>query len=225
MVGPKSHFDPPEPKLVTNPLDPKLAKDPLDTNLARNAVGPNFRHRPPWTNISAMASGNHQRPPNQLSQLAPQLMGNPFHSFTPSVLKVAGKVHIWYYIPFCTVFAQHSNGDAFRTQFHLSISRSQDPKPISKEDYSVHQSEKLWRKSEDSSRIPTTSICRGWIFGHIQPPINTKCHKWCYTPLCTFFHQKSNGAQMKWLFQLFTQFIKAARYPEDSTRLKDQCQS
>ncbi|MBW0578744.1 hypothetical protein O181_118459 [Austropuccinia psidii MF-1] len=159
---PKPQFHPPEPKLVPNPLDPKLAKDLLDTNLAINPIGPIFGHEPPWTNISAMASGKHQRPPDQLSQPSPQLMGNSFHSFIPSVLKVAGVVHIWYYIPLCTIFAQKSNGDVFRTHFHLSISRSQNPTPILKEDYSAHQSDKLWRQSEDSSRIPTTCICRSW---------------------------------------------------------------
>ncbi|MBW0526735.1 hypothetical protein O181_066450 [Austropuccinia psidii MF-1] len=80
-----------------------------------------------------------------------------------SVLKVAGVVHMWYYIPLCTIFSQHSNGDLFRTNFYLSISRSQNPTPISKEDYSTHQSDKLWRQSEDSSRIPTTCICRSWV--------------------------------------------------------------
>ncbi|MBW0571045.1 hypothetical protein O181_110760 [Austropuccinia psidii MF-1] len=110
QVGPKPQLDPP---------DPKLAKDLLDTNLAINPVGPFFGHRPPLTNISAMASGNHQRPPDQLSKPSPQLMGNSFHSFIPSVLKVAGMVHIWYYIPLCTIFAQQSNGDVFRIQFHL----------------------------------------------------------------------------------------------------------
>ncbi|MBW0577476.1 hypothetical protein O181_117191 [Austropuccinia psidii MF-1] len=123
---PKPQLDPPEPKFVANPLDPKLAKDLLDTNLAINPV------EPPWTNIIAMASGNHQRPPDQLSQPSPQLMGNSFHSFIPSVLKVAGVVHIWYYIPLCTIFAQQSNGEVFRTHFHLSISRSQNPTPIFK---------------------------------------------------------------------------------------------
>ncbi|MBW0498536.1 hypothetical protein O181_038251 [Austropuccinia psidii MF-1] len=34
------------------------------------------------------------------------------------VLKVAGVVYIWYYIPLCTIFAQQFNGDAFRTKFH-----------------------------------------------------------------------------------------------------------
>ncbi|MBW0537942.1 hypothetical protein O181_077657 [Austropuccinia psidii MF-1] len=110
-----------------------------------------------------MASGNHQRPPDQLSQLSPQPMGKSFHSFIPPVLKVAGVVHIWYYIPLCTIFAQKSNGDVCRTLFHLSISRSENPTPIWKEDYSAHQSDKLWRQSEDSSRIPTTCICRSWV--------------------------------------------------------------
>ncbi|MBW0460571.1 hypothetical protein O181_000286 [Austropuccinia psidii MF-1] len=36
------------------------------------------------------------------------------------VLKVAGVVHIWYYIPLCTIFAQQFNGDIFRTEFHDS---------------------------------------------------------------------------------------------------------
>ncbi|MBW0577658.1 hypothetical protein O181_117373 [Austropuccinia psidii MF-1] len=55
-------------------------------------------------------------------------------------LKVAGVVHIWYYIPLCTIFAQQFNGDIFRTQFHISKSRSQNPMPISKEDFLTHQS-------------------------------------------------------------------------------------
>ncbi|MBW0574759.1 hypothetical protein O181_114474 [Austropuccinia psidii MF-1] len=120
QAGPKLQLDPPEPKLVTNPLDPKLAKDLLDTNLAINPVEPIFGHEPPWTNISAMASGNHQS-------------------------------------------RSQSDGDLFRTHFHLPISRSQNPTPILKEDYSAHQSDKLWWQSEDSSRIPTTCICRSWV--------------------------------------------------------------
>ncbi|MBW0522790.1 hypothetical protein O181_062505 [Austropuccinia psidii MF-1] len=55
------------------------------------------------------------------------------------VLKVAGVVHIWYYIPLCTIFTQQFNGGVFRTQFHLSKSRSQNPMPMSKEDFLAHQ--------------------------------------------------------------------------------------
>ncbi|MBW0500912.1 hypothetical protein O181_040627 [Austropuccinia psidii MF-1] len=79
------------------------------------------------------------------------------------ILKVAGAVHIWYYIPLCTIFAQKSNGDVLRTKFHDSKSRSQNPMPISKEDSSAHQSGSPWRLSEDYSRTPTTWPCR--IFG------------------------------------------------------------
>ncbi|MBW0536530.1 hypothetical protein O181_076245, partial [Austropuccinia psidii MF-1] len=89
--------------------------------------------------------------------------GKFFHSSMHFVLKVAGVVHIWYYIPVCTIFAQQFNGDVFRTKFHNPISRSQNPTPISKEDYSTLQSDELWRQSEDSSRIPTTFICRSWV--------------------------------------------------------------
>ncbi|MBW0471887.1 hypothetical protein O181_011602 [Austropuccinia psidii MF-1] len=79
------------------------------------------------------------------------------------VLKVAGVVHIWYYIPLCTIFAQQFNGDAFSTQFQLSKSRSQNPTPISKEDFLTHQSGNPWRQSEDHSRIPITWPCRSWV--------------------------------------------------------------
>ncbi|MBW0581587.1 hypothetical protein O181_121302, partial [Austropuccinia psidii MF-1] len=78
------------------------------------------------------------------------------------VLTVAAVVHIWYYIPLCTIFAQQFNSDTFRTKFHNSKSRSQDPTPISKEDYLAHQSGNPWRQSEDHSRIPITWPCRSW---------------------------------------------------------------
>ncbi|MBW0507972.1 hypothetical protein O181_047687 [Austropuccinia psidii MF-1] len=79
------------------------------------------------------------------------------------VLKVAGVVHIWYYIPLCTLFAWQFNGEVFRTQFHLSKSRSQNPTPISKEDFSTHQSGNPWQQSEDHSRIPITWTCRSSV--------------------------------------------------------------
>ncbi|MBW0516508.1 hypothetical protein O181_056223 [Austropuccinia psidii MF-1] len=79
------------------------------------------------------------------------------------ILKVAGVVHIWYYIPLCTIFAQKFNGDIFRTQFHPSKSRSQNPMPISKEDSLTHKSGNLWQQSEDHSTIPITWPCRSWV--------------------------------------------------------------
>ncbi|MBW0590593.1 hypothetical protein O181_130308 [Austropuccinia psidii MF-1] len=118
-----------------------------------------------------MTSGNQQRPPNQIRKHSPQLKGDSFHSSVNPILKVGGVVHIWYYIPLCTIFAQKFNDDAFRTDFHLSISWAQNTTPISKEDYSTHQSDNLWWKSEDSPRTPTTCICRilvGKLFRIIQ---------------------------------------------------------
>ncbi|MBW0510360.1 hypothetical protein O181_050075 [Austropuccinia psidii MF-1] len=79
------------------------------------------------------------------------------------ILKDAGVVHIWYYVPLCTIFSQQSNGDVFRTQFHDSKSRSQNPSPISKEDFSAHQSGNPWRLSEDHFRTPTTWPGRSWV--------------------------------------------------------------
>ncbi|MBW0547592.1 hypothetical protein O181_087307 [Austropuccinia psidii MF-1] len=80
---------------------------------------------------------------------SPQLKGNSSHSSMHPILKVAGVVHIWYYIPLCTIFPQQSNGDFFRTKLHDSKSRSQNPMPISKEDSSDHQSGNPWPLSED----------------------------------------------------------------------------
>ena len=119
-----SHFWPPIPWTQNGP------KNTLDPFLAINPSGPIFGPGPPWTNFTVMASGNQQRPPNHLNKHFPQLKGNSFLSFMHSVLKIAGVVHIWYYIPLCTIFTQQSNGDVFRTQFHLSISRSIIPTPI-----------------------------------------------------------------------------------------------
>ncbi|MBW0571897.1 hypothetical protein O181_111612 [Austropuccinia psidii MF-1] len=110
QVGPKPQLGPPEPILATNPLDPNLAKNPLHTKMAIEPVGPILAHVPPRTIIPAMASGN------QLSQPFPQLKGNSSLSAMHPVLKVARVVHIWYYIPLCTIFAQQSNGDAFGTK-------------------------------------------------------------------------------------------------------------
>ncbi|MBW0555038.1 hypothetical protein O181_094753 [Austropuccinia psidii MF-1] len=108
-------------------LGPKSDQKPHGHHFGHKSVGPNFGHGPPWTNSSAMASGNHQRPPDQLSPPFPSTPGDFFLSSIPSVLKVAGMVHIWYYIPLCTIYAQQSNGDALRTQFHLSKIKVSNP--------------------------------------------------------------------------------------------------
>ncbi|MBW0479125.1 hypothetical protein O181_018840 [Austropuccinia psidii MF-1] len=89
-------------------------------------------------------------------QAFPATVGKFFHSSMHSVPKVAGVVHIWYYIPLCTILPQQFNGDGFRTKFHNSQARSQNPTPISKEDSLTHQYGNPWRQSEDHSRTPTT---------------------------------------------------------------------
>ncbi|MBW0519478.1 hypothetical protein O181_059193 [Austropuccinia psidii MF-1] len=124
-LGPKPQLGPPEPFFGHHPLGLKSDQKPH---------GHHFGHGPPWVNSSAMTSGNHQRPSDQLSPSFPSTPGDFLLSFIPSVLKVAGMVHIWYYIPSYIIFAQQSNGDIFRIQFHLPNSRSQIPTPILKED-------------------------------------------------------------------------------------------
>ncbi|MBW0488096.1 hypothetical protein O181_027811 [Austropuccinia psidii MF-1] len=96
---------------------------------------------PPQATFQLMASGNHQRPPAQLKfHPSPQLKGMSFHSSMHPILYGAGVVHIWYYIPLCTIFAQEFNGDLYKTRFRDFKSRCQNPTPISKEESSAHQS-------------------------------------------------------------------------------------
>ncbi|MBW0469080.1 hypothetical protein O181_008795 [Austropuccinia psidii MF-1] len=84
------------------------------------------------------------------------------------ILKVAGVMHIWYYIPLCTIFAQKFNGDVFGTISHNFKSRSQNTTPILKENSLSHQSGNPWWQSEDHSRIPITWPCRSWVGNFIQ---------------------------------------------------------
>ncbi|MBW0494649.1 hypothetical protein O181_034364 [Austropuccinia psidii MF-1] len=121
-----------------------------------------------WTTFQAMASGSHRRPLDQLRNPSPKLKGDSSHSSMHPVLKVAGVVHIWYYIPLCTISAQKPNGEVFRTQLHDSKSRSQNSSPISKEDSSAHQSGNPWQLSEDHPRTPTTLFCRSWVGNYFR---------------------------------------------------------
>ncbi|MBW0589506.1 hypothetical protein O181_129221 [Austropuccinia psidii MF-1] len=159
QVGPKPQLDPAESKLVTNPLDPKLAKDLLDTNLAINPVGPIFGHGTPWTNIPAMASGNHQISSVSLPLNLWGILSIP--SCHPYLRLQAWFIYgiIYHYAPFLlsNPIVTFSGPISIFPYQGLKIHR-----PFSKEDYSTHQSDKLWRQSEDSSRIPTTCTCRSW---------------------------------------------------------------
>ncbi|MBW0484348.1 hypothetical protein O181_024063 [Austropuccinia psidii MF-1] len=136
--------------------------------MVKKTLRTHFGQEPPWTNFQPMASGSHQSLPDQLSNPSPQLKGDLYHSSMHPVLKVAGVVHIWYYIPLCTIFAQQFNGDVFRTKFHDSKSRSQNPTPISKADSSAHQPYNPWPLSEYYSRTPTTWPCGSWVGNYFR---------------------------------------------------------
>ncbi|MBW0528263.1 hypothetical protein O181_067978 [Austropuccinia psidii MF-1] len=118
--------------------------------------------------FSVMASDSPKRPPAAQIHSSPQLKGKIIPFLHTPILKDAGVVHIWYYIPLCTIFAQESNGDAFRTQLHDSKSRSQNSSPFLKEDSSAHKSGNPWRLSEDHSRTPTTWACRSWVGNYFR---------------------------------------------------------
>ncbi|MBW0546713.1 hypothetical protein O181_086428 [Austropuccinia psidii MF-1] len=121
-----------------------------------------------WVPNLAMDHNSSHGLLQQAQQAFPLTSREFLHSSMHPVLKVAGVVNIWYYIPLCTIFAQKFNGDIFRTKFHNSKSSSQNPTPISKEDSSTHQSGNPWRQSEDHSRIPITWPCRNWVGNFIQ---------------------------------------------------------
>ncbi|MBW0479404.1 hypothetical protein O181_019119 [Austropuccinia psidii MF-1] len=104
------------------------------------------------------------------------------------ILKAAGVVHIWYYIPLCTIFSQKFNGDAFRTKFYDFKSRSQNLMPIWKEDSSAHQSGNPWRLSEDYARTPTTWLCRSWVGNYFR--INPRAILRGYSSFNQFSRQK-----------------------------------
>ncbi|MBW0481650.1 hypothetical protein O181_021365 [Austropuccinia psidii MF-1] len=103
-LSPKPQVGPPEPV-----FGPKLAK---------KALGPIL------TPFSAMASGNPRGHQRLKSTILFSSRGRFSHSSRNPVLKDAGMVHIWYYIPLCTIFDRQSNGNIFRTLFHDYKSRS-----------------------------------------------------------------------------------------------------
>ncbi|MBW0581761.1 hypothetical protein O181_121476 [Austropuccinia psidii MF-1] len=163
-LGPRSAVRGPIRPLWPNPMQPKGGSAlALKARWVPNPIKTLRIHFWPWTTFQPVASGNHQRPPDELRNPSPQLKGDFSHSSMHPLCKVAGVVHTWYYIPLCTIFDQQFNGDVFRIKFHNSKSSSQDPTPISKEDSSAHQSGNPWWLSEEVSRAPTTWPCRSWV--------------------------------------------------------------
>ncbi|MBW0541662.1 hypothetical protein O181_081377 [Austropuccinia psidii MF-1] len=103
------------PILAPNPNNPEMAK--------RNPV-------PKFAKKHSLATFNDQRPPAQSQKDLPSIQGKNFPSLMDPVPKNPGVVHIWYNIPLCTIFAQQSNSDLFRTQICHSNSTPQIHHPF-----------------------------------------------------------------------------------------------
>ncbi|MBW0517287.1 hypothetical protein O181_057002 [Austropuccinia psidii MF-1] len=101
-LAPKPQVGPPEPVLRPKHNQPKMAKNHLRSPIGHKAV--HGLWKPPEVTSSAQ---NKDSPPVQ---------GKTSPSSMHPVLKDPGVVHIWYNIPLCTIFAQKSNGDIFRTK-------------------------------------------------------------------------------------------------------------
>ncbi|MBW0586763.1 hypothetical protein O181_126478 [Austropuccinia psidii MF-1] len=99
-----------------NPTSPEMAKPPCDPKLAKNHKWPQFS---PWP---LETTRGHQLSSNQGFSSS---SGDEFSFLNAPALKDPGVVHIWYNIPLCTIFAQKSNGDIFRTKLHDSKSSHQ----------------------------------------------------------------------------------------------------
>ncbi|MBW0531211.1 hypothetical protein O181_070926 [Austropuccinia psidii MF-1] len=78
-----------------------------------------------------MDSGSHQRPPVAFIKGFPSRSGKPPNSTQIGlIMQEPRMVHIWYYIPLCTIFPQQSNGDVFRTKLRHSNSSPQIHHPF-----------------------------------------------------------------------------------------------
>ncbi|MBW0486668.1 hypothetical protein O181_026383 [Austropuccinia psidii MF-1] len=100
-----------------NPTNPELSKTTLGPKIGPEPQnGHNSVHglwKPPEATISASIKDS------------PQFQGKTFPSSMHPVLKDPGVVHIWYNILSCTIFAQQSIGDIFKTKLHDSKSSPQ----------------------------------------------------------------------------------------------------
>ncbi|MBW0549546.1 hypothetical protein O181_089261 [Austropuccinia psidii MF-1] len=156
-----------------------------------------------WPIFQPMASGNHQSPQTQLSPSSPQIKGKAVLSSMYAILQYPGVVHIWYYIPLCTIFVPQSIGAIFRMQFCDSISRSQNPTPILKEESSAHQSGNPWQLPEDHSRTPSTWPCSSWVGNSFR--IISRAILRVYYPFQSVFEASSTSiilGQLHWSIQV-----------------------
>ncbi|MBW0573772.1 hypothetical protein O181_113487 [Austropuccinia psidii MF-1] len=109
--SPKQEVGPPEPVFPPKPDQLKM-----DTSISGSQNYHSSVHGS-WKSPEAASPAP--------SKNYPQVQGKTFPSSMNSVPKDPGLVHIWYNIPLCTIFAQKSNGDTFRTKLHYSKSSTQ----------------------------------------------------------------------------------------------------
>ncbi|MBW0581374.1 hypothetical protein O181_121089 [Austropuccinia psidii MF-1] len=84
--------------------------------MAKRTPGPQIGHNQQWTPFSTHGLW---KPPGATRSDQERLSltsGKIFPSFMDPIPKDPGMAHIWYNIPSCTIIAQQSNGDVFRTQ-------------------------------------------------------------------------------------------------------------
>ncbi|MBW0472388.1 hypothetical protein O181_012103 [Austropuccinia psidii MF-1] len=163
-----------------------------------------------------MASDNHQL---SSKQGFPSSSGEDFPFFNALSTQGPGVVHIWYNIPLCTIFAQQSNGDIFRTK--LSDPKIMPPihHHLRRMTFQLFSLAIPWNLPEDHSRTPTTWPCRSWVFNSHQDyskgssqrlhNISISCQgaKYFNTPWTTqSVHTGSNQSTCMYLAQL-GQFI------------------
>ncbi|MBW0510033.1 hypothetical protein O181_049748 [Austropuccinia psidii MF-1] len=108
QVGPKPQVGLPEQVLAPNPNLPKLAKNHLRRKIDQGPQVGHFSTHGLWKPPEATSSAPRKD--------FPSAQGKTFPSSMHPILKDPGVVHIWYNIPLCTIFAQKSNGDIFKTQ-------------------------------------------------------------------------------------------------------------
>ncbi|MBW0501124.1 hypothetical protein O181_040839 [Austropuccinia psidii MF-1] len=111
QVGPKPQVGPPEPvwpQIPTNPKWPKTTSGPPVGQYSAHGL---------WQPLGATSSAPRKDPP--------KFQGKTFPFSIHPVLMDPGVVHTWYNIPLCTIFAQKSNGDIFRTKLCDSKSSTQ----------------------------------------------------------------------------------------------------
>ncbi|MBW0492705.1 hypothetical protein O181_032420 [Austropuccinia psidii MF-1] len=118
-------------------------QNPTNSENGQNTSIPKIVQEPQVATIHPRATGSHQRPPPQLQARISTSSGEDVSFLNAPPLKDPGGVHKWYYISLCTIFAQQSNDDTFRTKL---------PDPI----------------SEDHLRTPTTWPCRIWVVNSHQ---------------------------------------------------------